>query len=427
MKVLSLYTGAGGFDLGLEEAGFKIAGCVENDADARATIDTSTSWPLIDTPTASPGDIHLLRPEDILERFGLAPRGVALLAGGPPCQPFSKASLWVEGSTQRMLDPRARTLHAYFNVLEAALPDAMLLENVQGITYAPRTEKKREEALDVLNAQLEKINARHRTSYAAQLLTVDAADYGVPQRRERVFIFASREGDRIQMPPPTHAADPRGKQLRLATCWDAIGDLADEEFDEPLDPTGRWAALLATIPEGHNYQWHTPRGGGEPLFGWRTKYWSFLLKLAKSRPAWTIQALPGPATGPFHWKNRKLSVREMTRLQTIPDTHAITGSYLAARRQIGNAVPAAIGELLGLEIRRQLYGQRVRRSLALIPDLRDDCPPPEQIGPIPSRFLVLRGEHAAHRGTGQGPEALRRRRRAELAAQVEEHAEGQAA
>ena len=299
MNVLSLYTGAGGFDLGLEAAGFRIAGCVENDADARATIEASTRWPLIDIPVARPGDVHGLRPEQILERFGLEQRGVNLLAGGPPCQPFSKASLWVEGSTKRMLDPRAGTLHAYFGVLEAALPDVMLLENVQGITYAPRTEKTREEAMDVLNAQLERINARHRTRYAAQLLTVDAADYGVPQRRERVFVFASREGDGISMPPPTHASDPDGTQHRLATCWDAIGDLEDGEFDDALEPTGRWAALLATIPEGSNYQWHTPRGGGEPLFGWRTKYWSSCLTSRRPGRRGRSRRCPGRRPGRF--------------------------------------------------------------------------------------------------------------------------------
>lgn len=411
MKVLSLYTGAGGFDLGLEKAGFKVVGCVESDPDARATLAASTKWPQITLPADKPGNILELTPEQILEEFGLQRREVNLLAGGPPCQPFSKASLWVAGSTQRMLDPRAKTFYAFFDVLEAVLPDAMLLENVQGIAFAPRREKAREEAVDVLDAQLAGINSRHGTRYRAQLLTIDAAEYGVPQRRERVFIFASRDGDVITQPHATHAAIPQGNQRRLATCWDAIGDLVETHFDEPLDPTGRWASLLPTIPEGANYLWHTPRGGGRPLFGWRTKYWSFLLKLAKDRPSWTIQALPGPATGPFHWQNRKLSVREMARLQTIPDTHHVSGSYLAARRQLGNAVPSAIGELLGLEIRRQLYDQKVRKKLKLTPALRDDCPSPEGISDVPPEFQSMCADHKPHPGTGKGPAGRRRKRR----------------
>ena len=420
--VLSLYTGVGGFDLGLQEAGFKVVGCVENDADARSTIATSTSWPLIDEPAGHPGDIHQLKAHDVITAFNLAPGELSLLAGGPPCQPFSKASLWVAGSTRRMLDPRARTLRAFFEVLEAALPDAMLLENVRGITYAPRVDKTREEAVDVLNAQLAEINDRHGTRYDAQVLTVDAADYGVPQRRERVFIFASREGRKLTLPDPTHAVSPAGDQRRFATCWDAIGDLDAREFDTALLPRGRWAPLLPSIPEGHNYQWHTPRGGGEPLFGWRTKYWSFLLKLAKDRPSWTLQAQPGPATGPFHWRSRRLSVREMARLQTIPDSHEIVGSYQSARRQIGNAVPAAIGDLLGLEIRRNLYKRAVRKTLRLIPEPRDDCPRATAVKKVPSEFVALRADHKPHGGTGTGPGARRRKRRAGAAAPQREQA-----
>src|SRR6185312_12245754 len=109
---------------------------------------------------------------------------------------------------------------------------------------------------------------------------------------------------------------------------------------------GKWADLLPSIPPGMNYLWHTDRGGGEPLFGWRRRYWSFLLKLAPDQPSWTIQAQPGPATGPFHWDNRRLTGREMARLQTFPDDIQITGSLADAQRQIGNAVPSLLAEVL---------------------------------------------------------------------------------
>ena len=108
----------------------------------------------------------------------------------------------------------------------------------------------------------------------------------------------------------------------------------------------------------------------QPLFGWRTKFWSFLLKLAKDRPSWTIQAEPGPATGPFHWKSRLLSIEELCRLQTFPRGYEIQGDRRSAQRQVGNAVPSAIAELLGLEIRRQFFGERVRRTLRLLPTRR---------------------------------------------------------
>src|SRR5262249_53513752 len=142
--------------------------------------------------------------------------------------------------------------------------------------------------------------------------------------------------------------------LPFATVWDAIGDLDPLPNGEDLEITGKWAALLPSIPEGKNYLWHTTRGGGAPLFGWRTRYWSFLLKLAKAQPAWTIPAQPGPATGPFHWNNRHLSARELCRLQTFPDDVIIAGGRRAAQKLLGNAMPSLLAEVLAREIRSQL-------------------------------------------------------------------------
>jgi DNA (cytosine-5)-methyltransferase 1 len=139
-----------------------------------------------------------------------------------------------------------------------------------------------------------------------------------------------------------------------------------------------------------------------------------LLKLAKNQPSWTIQAEPGPATGPFHWRSRLLSIEELCRLQTFPSGYQIEGARQSAHRQLGNAVPSAIAELLGLEIRRQMFGERVRRTLRLIPAARSDCPPPERPTRVPKQYLDLRGRHGEHPGTGLGPGA--RRRKQELGA-----------
>jgi DNA (cytosine-5)-methyltransferase 1 len=168
---------------------------------------------------------------------------------------------------------------------------------------------------------------------------------------------------------------------------------------------------LPSIPEGENYLWHTPRNDSlrsEPLFGWRTRYWSFLLKLAKNQPSWTIQAEPGPATGPFHWRSRLLSIEELCRLQTFPTGYEIVGTRRSAHRQIGNAVPSAIAELLGLEIRRQFFHDKVRHSLRLIPSARRDCPPPIPPRRVPTKYLHLRFHHREHPGPGLGPGARKR-------------------
>ncbi|MBK8082424.1 MAG: DNA cytosine methyltransferase [Devosia sp.] len=143
----------------------------------------------------------------------------------------------------------------------------------------------------------------------------------MPQLRERIFFVGSRDGRAFRFPAPTHApAEALNADLITHTAaWHAIGDLDPGDTAQNLALAGKWADLLPTIPEGCNYLWHTDRRGGQPLFGWRRRYWNFLLKLSKRQPAWTIQAQPGPATGPFHWNNRRLSALELARLQTFPD------------------------------------------------------------------------------------------------------------
>ena len=282
----------------------------------------------------------------------------------------------------------------------------ILLENVKGLAY-----KGKDEAITLLRRGIAEINRHRKTSYKLQIIHLNAADYGVPQIRERVFLLADIDGKTLDVPASTHG-EGDGLEPYL-TAWDAIGHLDRVMWPPDLTPAGRWARLMPSIPEGRNYLWHTPRrapDGGEPLFGWRTRYWSFLLKLAKDEPAWTIQADPGPATGPFHWRSRLLSIEELCRLQTFPPGYRIEGARRSAHRQVGNAVPSAIGELLGLEIRRQFLRDSVRRTLRLLPRRRPGCPPAEAPSRIPRQYLNLRRRHRDHPGVGLGPGARRRDR-----------------
>lgn len=400
--VLSLYTGAGGLDLGLEAAGFQVVLCVELDKSCRATLARNRpKWRL-----AEPGDVHALAPEDALQQADLCPGELTLLAGGPPCQPFSKSGYWARGGARRLEDPRAATLHAYLDFVAVALPRVLLLENVKGLVFNGK-----DEGLQLLQKRLHHINKECGVQYKPSIVSLNCADFGVPQVRERVFIVAERGGAPFVQPHPTHCAPEQARQNRkepYRTAWDAIGDLDTHMWPDHLAPRGKWADLLPSIPEGKNYLWHTPRLGGEPLFGWRTRYWSFLLKLAKNRPSWTIQAAPGPATGPFHWRSRRLSIRELCRLQTFSDEYEVVGDYRSCHSQVGNAVPPAVGEMLGQEIRRQLLGERPVRRMSFVPAARADCPPPEPVQPVPEKYGSFRGHHKAHPGAGLGPGALGR-------------------
>ncbi len=399
-RVISLFTGAGGLDLGFEAAGFKTAVAVEIDPEAVATLRHNRDWPVLDR------DIHTISSQEILSAASLKEGEADALIGGPPCQPFSKSSYWVSGDSLRLEDPRAATLAAYLRVLRDTLPQTFLLENVPGLAY-----RQKNEGLELIKKSIAKINRERGTQYRISVDKLNAADYGVPQVRERVFIIGDRDGKELSFPSPTHRENqdgllPFGIQPH-ATTWDAIGDL--EENDDPeLQIRGRWAELLPSIPEGDNYLWHTERGGGLQLFGWRRRYWSFLLKLAKRLPSWTIQAQPGPAIGPFHWKSRRLSARELCRLQTMPDDFAIMGSLSSAQRQVGNAVPSALAEVLARAMRKQLLGHEVELSATLTPAPRQPLPEPELLNPVPAKYHDLVGNHEAHPGTGKGYAALRR-------------------
>ena len=226
-------------------------------------------------------------------------------------------------------------------------------------------------------------------------------------------MIGARDGTTFKFPTPTHAQPSEQMTLldRLPpprTAWDALADVGPEP-GEDLDMRGAWADLLPSIPEGQNYLWHTDRGGGLPLFGWRQRYWSFLLKLSKGQPSWTIQAQPGPAIGPFHWANRRLSARELCRLQTFPDDVTITGNRTSVQKQIGNAVPSLMAEVVAREIRVQLLGLRpMRGAPKLLPIDRSPAPQPERVAKVPKKFRSLVGEHSAHPGTGKGNAALER-------------------
>jgi DNA (cytosine-5)-methyltransferase 1 len=127
----------------------------------------------------------------------------------------------------------------------------------------------------------------------------------------------------------------------------AIGDLADrDDLAEEQEPVnGKYGHLLPDIPPGDNYLFFTAkRGHPKPLFEWRKRYWSFLLKLDPEQPSPTIQAQPGPYVGPFHWRNRRLRLPEILRLQSFPDGYEIVGSRRSAQVQVGNAVPPVLAE-----------------------------------------------------------------------------------
>ena len=380
--MISLFSGAGGLDYGLEAAGFETSVCLEMDKWCCETRRKNREWAVIE------GKVEDISSEKILEAGKLKVGEAALLVGGPPCQPFSKSGYWVSGDSGRLKDPRAKTLEEYMRVLEDTLPGAFIIENVYGIAYEGK-----DEGLIYLQDSLNRINKRQKTNYSFEWKVLNAARYGVPQIRERVFIVGSKDGKKFQFPMPMHRLDSEESDLFTSdlplprNAWDAIGDLDDPKDSAAISKVGgQWGDLLPSIPEGQNYLWHTPRGGGKALFGWRSRYWSFLLKLAKDRPSWTIQAQPGSAIGPFHWKNRRLTMREMARIQTFPDDVEILGGSSNVQKQVGNAVPSLLAEILGRSILSQFFSLSVGKRLSLLPPERQPLPKPEKLQQVPKKY-----------------------------------------
>lgn len=397
METVSLFSGCGGLDFGFEAAGCNIV--LRNDFDKYScdTLRLNSKGTVVEAP------IESVSAEDLKNVVGSSRNAIDLLIGGPPCQPFSKSAYWSRGDTLRLKDPRANTLSEYFRVVQELRPKAFLLENVHGINYSGK-----EEGFKFILDRIREINRILGTEYHPTWQVINAIDYGVPQARVRFFLIAFRDGNQFQFPEKTHgntAVEGRtlfdAEPIPYATAWDAIGRIHPDK-SERLDVGGRWAGLLPSIPEGENYLWHTNRKPGLPLFGWRTRYWCFLLKLAKNRPSWTIQAQPGSAIGPFHWFNRRLSWREMAAIQTFPSTFAIEGPRVEIQRQIGNAVPSLLAEVLARQIVSQLTGKTYSDPCKLSVERFLPIPPPEHTTAVPARYHYLIGEHAAHPGTGKG-------------------------
>jgi DNA (cytosine-5)-methyltransferase 1 len=344
---ISLFSGAGGLDLGAERAGYEVRGAVEWDRDAAATMERNFQH------LASPviqRDILQVPTREILEAAGLQ-RGDRpdLLIGGPPCTPFSKSGFWLEWKREGQ-DPDASLLQAYTRVLSEARPHHFVLENVYALTYNNKASRPSYERL------VHEIDA---AGYHFKPKVLNAADYGVPQSRPRLFIIGAPKGEPVpKHPEPTHG----GQWERRLTgdprhCHVSAGQELDGLVTEPEpgeEVNGKYGHLLPGIPPGDNYLFYTEkRGHPEPLFKWRAKYWSFLLKLSPDKPSPTIQARPGPYIGPFHWENRRLRVGEIKRLFTYPDEFELVGGRSSAQAQLGNSVPPLLAE----KVVRALHGQ----------------------------------------------------------------------
>lgn len=363
LPVVSLFSGAGGLDLALET----VTSCYGSQVrDGKAQVRVSVEWgdeecqtlrANFDGPVLQ-GDITQLPAAEILDAGGLGQGDPTLVIGGPPCTPFSKSGFWLDYKRESR-DPNASLLDEYVRVVEHARPEAFVLENVQGLIYRTHA------------AQFDRlIQSLKDLGYSSQWKLMNAAEHGVPQLRKRVFVVGRRDGQPFVFPEPTHSGwsehsrqvDP--SKLPFVASGHVLKDLLPGIAEEGEIADGTFGELLARIPPGENYLYLSERGPEETHFKWRSRYWTFLLRLDPTRPASTLQAQPGPWVGPFHWENienpagraraRRLRTPELLRLMTFPDEYQVVGNRAAVRRQLGNAVPVHFGRVLLRSLLEQL-------------------------------------------------------------------------
>lgn len=345
---ISLFSGAGGLDLGVERAGFRVASAVEWNDDAATTMEKNFHG--LESEVIRE-DIRKVETADLLRAAGLGKRERPdLLVGGPPCVAFSKSGFWLDWKRAGE-DPAAGLLSAYTRALSEAKPRAFLMESVYALVY------KNTASRPAFQRFLEEIES---AGYDSHWEVLNAADYGVPQRRPRVFVVGVPKGRPLPpFPEPTHGGTwerrQTGNQERPhVTAGEVLDGLRTEP--EPTEEVGgKWGHLLLEIPPGDNYLYFTAkRGHPDPIFKWRSRFWSFLLKLSPDKASPTIQAQPGPYVGPFHWENRRLRVPELKRLFTFPDDFTFVGSRSSVQTQIGNSVPPRLAEAVALSVAEAL-------------------------------------------------------------------------
>lgn len=336
IKAISMFSGAGGLDIGTQLAGVPVLTSLDIFEDSVKTMQQNAFFR---NTKHECGDITEIDGKHYSEVLKKENPDKLIIVGGPPCQPFSKAGYWVTNEKRNSSEDPRNMIIPYFRIIEDIRPDGFVLENVESIMHPTNRE-----AVETIFENIE------RLGYKCSVLKLNAAEYGIPQKRKRVFFLASKKNISATL-KQTHGSEKECKAnpvlLPYERVIDWIGKFDSTEYfgDENLSTEGKWEDELTHVPFGKNYIALTERAGyPNPVFVAGKRYWLSLLKLHPFLPSWTIIASPGHWEGPFHWKNRRLSIRELAAIQTFPDDYQFYGSVTSQHKQIGNAVPPLLGK-----------------------------------------------------------------------------------
>jgi len=332
IQVISIFSGAGGLDIGFRDAGFNILSHLELENDFCETLNLNSDY--YKNANVINIDIRDYQPCDKIK--------CDFIIGGPPCQTFSAAGRRASG-VQGIDDNRGTLFEEYIRLLKFYNPRGFLFENVYGITGAQSGK-----AWELIKDEFSK------AGYKIYFRILNTADYGVPQFRERMIIVGVKNG-KYNFPRPIYGPDSSTNR-DYYSAQQALENVPIDEDLKKLILNGRHGHLLNDIPPGLNYSFYTEKmGHPEPLFAWRSKFSDYLYKADPTKPVRTIKAQGGQYTGPLHWSNRHFSVNEYKRLQSFPDTYKIFGNRQRAIHQIGNSVPPQFARILALSILEQIF------------------------------------------------------------------------
>lgn len=341
-KIVSVFSGVGGIDSGFHDAGFETV--FATDIWNVSCESLRQNFPKADVICDTIENIDF---KQIKQKHG----EIDGLVGGPPCPPFSKSRFYRKEKGRGLDDADGfMTVSNYFRAIEELDPKFFLFENVHGFVFKPH-----KAALEFIESECE------RMGYKIFYDVMNAADYGVPQTRQR-FICVGVKNKLKDFVFPEQSHFEKGKEQRWVTCGDILSDIDFElEEDSLMQAGSKHKDLLRLVPPGDNYLFFTEeRGHSEPVFKWRSRYWSFLLKLSPDRPSWTIQASHSNNMGPFHWNNRFLRISEIKRIQTFKDNYIILGSFKDQWRQVGNAVPPLLANVLANQIKSLYFNPEIQ-------------------------------------------------------------------
>jgi DNA (cytosine-5)-methyltransferase 1 len=353
LKAVSLFSGGGGMDIGVEEAGFKNLICVEFDPNAADTL-------RFNVERKETGTKHIEADIRTIDPLNLADPGIDLLFGGPPCQAFS-----LIGKRGALGDERGLLLFEMIRFARALHPRALLMEQVKGLLSAPNENGEPGGVFNEFIRQLEELG------YCIKWSILCAADYGVPQLRERVFIVATPGSNGFSFPPPTHVESPEDTLLFPLKSYVGVGSVIND-LPKPVHK-GEIPAFpnhVDVTPKRDRERIHPVREGGflagspnatpELKRNLTMKDTTKYRRLHRLEPSLTLRC--GEIF--FHpVEDRYLTPREYLRIHGYPDSHILCGPIrsrsgsvrnLDQHRLVANSVPPPLAQAIVKQIAKVL-------------------------------------------------------------------------